>query len=105
APPADPPPTGAWPRRAAQASIGSGVDLVLIRGDGLVGGPPCGILLGNKETIRRIAGNPLFAAWRLDPPRSAALKATLDCYDNPTGGIDSIPVWQFLTVSIDNLRN
>lgn len=105
APLADPPSAVPWPRRSAQTSIASGIDLALLRGDGLVGGPACGILLGNKEVIRRLAANPLFAAWRLDPPRSAALKATLECYENPTGCIDSIPVWQFLTVSIDNLRN
>jgi L-seryl-tRNA(Ser) seleniumtransferase len=41
----------------------------------------------------------------LNAPRSAALKATLDCYENPTSGIDTIPVWQILKVSIENLRN
>lgn len=105
APLVDPPPAVSWPRRSARASIASGVDLVLVRGDGLVGGPPCGILLGNQQVVRRITAHPLFAAWRLDPPRSAALRATLECYDNPTAPIDSIPVWQCLMVSIDNLRN
>jgi L-seryl-tRNA(Ser) seleniumtransferase len=35
----------------------------------------------------------------------AALTATLECYENPTNGIQQIPVWQCLTVSVDNLRN
>src|SRR5262249_47639651 len=34
-----------------------------------------------------------------------ALAATLECYENPTSGIQQIPVWKCLTVSIDNLRN
>src|SRR4029078_10748032 len=86
------------PRESARASIAAGVDLVVLRGDGLVGGPSCGILLGNKDVIGRIAAHPLFASFGLNAPRAAALKATLECYENPNAGIESIPVWQFLTV-------
>ena len=105
APLQDPPPAIAWPRRSARASIARGVDLAILRGNGLVGGPSCGIMLGNRDVIRRITAHSLFDAWRLDPPRAAALTATLESYDNPTGGLESIPLWQCLTVSIDNLRN
>lgn len=101
APPAD----IAWPRRPATASIAAGVDLVILRGDGLVGGPPCGILLGSSEVIRRITSHPLFSTCCADSLRLAALNATLECYENTTSGIQQIPVWQCLTVSIDNLRN
>lgn len=100
-----PPATVFWPRRSAAASITAGVDLVVLRGDGLVGGPRCGMLLGSKEIIRRITAHPLFAAWNIDPLRGAALTATLECYENPTIGLQQLPVWQCLTVSIDNLRN
>jgi L-seryl-tRNA(Ser) seleniumtransferase len=105
APLVDPPPSVSWPRRSALASIATGADLVVLRGDGLLGGPSCGILLGRKDVISRITAHPLYGSLRLNAPRSAALKATLECYENPTGDIDSIPVWQILTVSIDNLRN
>ena len=64
-----PPPPISWPRRSAAASIAAGVDLVILRGDGLVGGPSCGILLGSKEVIRRITDHPLFTAWSIDPLR------------------------------------
>jgi L-seryl-tRNA(Ser) seleniumtransferase len=94
-----------WPRRSAHTSIATGTDVVLLRGDGLVGGPPCGIIVGRNEIIRRITAHPLFGACKLDPLRCAALTATLECYENPIGGIESIPVWQSLSVSIDNLRN
>jgi L-seryl-tRNA(Ser) seleniumtransferase len=101
-----PPPTVVWPRRSAAAYIAAGVDLVILRGDGLVGGPSCGILLGSKEVIRRITTHPLYTAWRsIDPLRMAALTATLECYESPANGIQQIPVWQCLTVSVDNLRN
>jgi L-seryl-tRNA(Ser) seleniumtransferase len=72
APLVNPPASIAWPQRSAQASIAAGVDLAIIRGDGLVNGPGCGILLGNRDVVRRIVAHPLFAAWQLDPLRTAA---------------------------------
>jgi L-seryl-tRNA(Ser) seleniumtransferase len=100
-----PPTTVAWPRRSAAASIAAGADLIILRGDGLVGGPPCGILLGSKEALAHVTSHPLFATYNLDSLRLGALTATLECYESPTNGIEQIPVWQCLTVSIDNLRN
>jgi L-seryl-tRNA(Ser) seleniumtransferase len=105
APLIDPPAALPWPHRSARSSIAAGVDLVLLRGDGLLGGPSCGILLGSRDAIRRVWEHPLFAAWRLDPLRSAALVATLECYDDSARGRNALPVWQFLTAPIDNLRN
>jgi L-seryl-tRNA(Ser) seleniumtransferase len=55
--------------------------------------------------MRRITAHPLFTAWSIDPLRMAALTATLECYENPANGIQQIPVWQCLMVSLDNLRN
>jgi L-seryl-tRNA(Ser) seleniumtransferase len=105
APLVTPPATIPWPRRSAQASLAAGADLVIIRGDALVGGPACGILLGRQDAIRRITEHPLFAAWQLDPLRAAALTATMACYDHPSFGADSAPVWQCLSTSVENLRN
>ncbi|MEX0610652.1 MAG: hypothetical protein WD738_01915 [Pirellulales bacterium] len=105
APLVDPPEPLHLPIRSARASLALGVDLAVVRGDGLVGGPSCGILLGAREVIRRVTEHPLYAAWRLDLLRSAALVATLECYENLPPGQDAIPVWQFLTTSVDNLRN
>jgi L-seryl-tRNA(Ser) seleniumtransferase len=101
----EPPAPIAWPRRSAAASIASGAGLVILRGDGLVGGPPCGILLGNRDIIGRIADHPLYPQMKLDPLRSAALLATAECYDTPSRGADTLPVWQCLGTSIENLRN
>ena len=105
APLVSPPESITWPRRSVQASIAAGADLVLVRGDGLVGGPACGILIGGREVIRRIIDHPLFSACRLDSLRAAALAATAECYDNAARGTDTLPVWQCLTTSLENLRN
>lgn len=100
-----PPASITWPRRSAQESIAAGADLVILRGDCLVNGPACGILLGKTEVIDRILAHPLFAAMRLDALRSAALTATLAAYEHesPTG--IQLPIWQCLQTSLDNLRN
>lgn len=94
-----------WTRRTAQSSLNAGAKLVLVRGDGLVGGPPCGILLGSKNVIEHAKTHPLFAASMLDPLRSAALAATLETYEQSNRSLEPLPVWQALTVSIENLRN
>lgn len=105
APLVNPPESIAWPRRSALASIAAGVDLVILRGDGMVNGPSCGILLGSREAINRIVNHPLFAACQLDPLRNAALVATAECYDRPSLGTDTLPLWSSLATSIENLRN
>jgi L-seryl-tRNA(Ser) seleniumtransferase len=105
APLVDPLPTIRWPERSARATLATGVDLAVLRGDGLAGGPACGILIGSRDVIRRISEHPLFAAWRLDALRSAALQATLECYENSERGAEVLPAWQFLTTPNENLRN
>ena len=79
----NPPTSVNWPRRSAQTSVAAGADLTIIRGDGLVNGPSCGILLGTKVAIGRIVQHPLFSAWQLDPLRTAALLATVDVLRRP----------------------
>jgi L-seryl-tRNA(Ser) seleniumtransferase len=105
APLIDPPESIRWPLRSVRASLAAGVELAVVRGDGLVGGPACGILLGRREAIRRITDHALFPAWRLDVLRAAALVATLESYDDKTPRQEELPMWQFLTASVDNLRN
>src|SRR4051794_12741894 len=94
-----------WPKRSAKESLSAGVDVVALRGDGLVGGPACGILLGRKDALRRVTEHPMFAACRLDRLREAALMATLESHESDGPTIDTNPVWHCLSVSIENLRN
>jgi L-seryl-tRNA(Ser) seleniumtransferase len=104
APIIDPPTTIPWPGRSVRATIAAGADLVIVRGDGLIGGPTCAILVGNSSAVSRIASSPMFSAWRLDALRSAALAATLECYEDDRR-LESLPVWQLLTAPVENLRN
>lgn len=93
----------AAPRSAAER-IASGASLVLLRGDGLLGGPRCGILLGSRSLVERIAAHPLHAAWSATPATLAALEGTLALYDDPAAMEFSLPLAQLLSTSIENLR-
>lgn len=88
----------------AQA-VQAGADLVLFSGDKLLGGPQCGIVVGSRPWIERLAAHPLARALRIDPLRLAALVATLQMYGEPESARRTIPLLQLLTTSVENLRN
>ncbi|MCC6673142.1 MAG: L-seryl-tRNA(Sec) selenium transferase [Planctomycetes bacterium] len=62
------------------ASLGSGVHLVAFSGDKLLGGPQCGVLLGEADLVARVRAHPLYRALRCDKLALAALEATLRVY-------------------------
>lgn len=101
----EPPVALPWPQPSVQSLLSNGVDLVIVRGDGFIGGPDCGIVLGRRELIKHVAAHPLFAALRVDALRAAALAATLESDDEAINGVDAPPVWQLLNAPLENLRN
>jgi L-seryl-tRNA(Ser) seleniumtransferase len=86
------------------AVFAAGAQAVIFRGDGLVGGPSCGIIVGQSDVVRRVEEQPLFQPWRLNALPSAALLATLDLYDDRAALVEKLPLFQVLAVSVDNLR-
>jgi L-seryl-tRNA(Ser) seleniumtransferase len=105
APVVEPPVTICAPQKTVREAIAAGVDLAIVRGDGFIGGPACGILIGNRDVVRRITAHPMFAAWRLDVLREAALTATLQTYEGTPRGDEVLPLWQLLETPVENLHN
>lgn len=86
-----------------QESIASGIDLVTISGDKLLGGPQCGIILGRKELIDRLKKNPYLRAFRVDKLVLSALETTLNLYSDEREAIKEIPTLKMITENSEDV--
>ena len=84
-------------------SLDGGADLTLFSGDKLLGGPQCGLIVGQGERVATLRRHPLARALRVDKLTIAALNATLMAY---VGGTEreEIPVWRMLALEREQLE-
>ncbi|MDG2013798.1 MAG: L-seryl-tRNA(Sec) selenium transferase [Pirellulaceae bacterium] len=85
-------------------SVQQGADVVLFSGDKLVGGPQCGIVVGQDHWIQKIKKHPMTRAMRVDKMTLAALAATLRMYRDPDSANRKIPLLAMLSTSEANLK-
>lgn len=82
-----------------------GAELVLLDGDGLLGGPAGTMILGRRELVSKIERHPLARAMRLEKPAMVPLAATLQLHlDRPTVEAH-LPILQLIGASEENLKN
>ncbi|NLN59520.1 MAG: L-seryl-tRNA(Sec) selenium transferase, partial [Deltaproteobacteria bacterium] len=90
-------PFGLGGEPTVKAVVATGVDVVTISGDKLLGGPQAGIVLGKREIMGDVMRNPLNRALRIDKLTLAALEATLVQYLHPGQAAGAIPTLRTLT--------
>ncbi len=78
-------------------SIKSGANLVTFSGDKVLGGPQCGLIVGEKAWIAKVKKNPLMRALRCDKLTLALLESTLRLFLRPAQLAKTHPVWRMLT--------
>jgi len=88
-----------------QEAIRTGVDLITISGDKLLGGPQAGIILGKKKFLDPIKANPLTRALRIDKLTLAALESTLLLYIDEKRAMAEIPTLQMLGLDMKKLKS
>jgi L-seryl-tRNA(Ser) seleniumtransferase len=97
---------GVQPVLTIKDRLAAGADLLVFDGAGLLGGPPCGVIIGSRKWIEPLSRHPLASMLAIDPLDVAALEAVLKLYrdDAPIPAIYQIPVWQLLSAPLANLE-
>jgi L-seryl-tRNA(Ser) seleniumtransferase len=88
----------------AAAAISSGTDIVIVRGDGWLGGPSCGIVLGSKRLVDAMATTAVARMAAASAETVAALAGTLDCYLQAESAVIKLPLLALATAPQENLK-
>ncbi len=85
-------------------SLEGGADVAFFSGDKLLGGPQCGVIVGDADLLRSMRQNPLYRTFRVDKLALAALESTLRLFLN----VDALPethrVIGMLTASTEEVK-
>jgi len=94
-----------WGREPqVKASVAAGATVTLFSGDKLLGGPQCGIIIGQRAAIKKITQHPMMRALRIDKLTMAALQATLELYRDEEQALEAIPLLRMLQTDVVNLK-
>lgn len=99
-------PLDAWGLEAPSAhqAISAGADAVLIPGDGLWGGPACGVIVGRSEMLDRLAKTSWFVFAAANDGTAAAAAAAIAACESPERMRRELPLAGLLATRPENLR-
>ncbi|MEM6798425.1 MAG: hypothetical protein AAF589_02835 [Planctomycetota bacterium] len=89
---------------SAAATLGAGADLVLVRGDGVIGGPGLCLVAGAADLIESVLRHPLAAAHQPTAAALVALSATLEEWSDLSKAMLRVPTPSLLSTPLENLR-
>ncbi len=85
-----------------EQSAGS-VDLVITSGDGVLGGPPCGLIIGRRAAVDNICSSQAWPALEASIATKAIMAYTLETLQGNSP--ESLPVIAMLKTREENLRS
>ena len=86
---------------SAEAMLVAGADFVILSGQGVLGGPECGIVIGRQKQINNIKSSGVWPSIAAGDAARAMLAMTLEL---AASSPDEIPVGALLSTSEENLR-
>ncbi len=86
---------------SAEAMLSAGANFVVLPGNGVCGGPTCGIIVGQKSEIEQLKSS---AAWRALAASDSVAAMVLATLEVAKESEDQIPVRALLNTNIENLR-
>jgi L-seryl-tRNA(Ser) seleniumtransferase len=98
---AEPDASGATEIPSAESMLVAGADFVILSGQGVLGGPECGIIIGRKPQIDSIKASRVWPSLAAGDAAQAMLAMTLEVAASDP---DEIPALALLNTSEENLR-
>ena len=86
---------------SAEHVIAQGADFVLMPGDGLCGGPSCGLLLGPRDSIELVTSSP---AWPALAAGSAVTAMMTMALETAVSEPEELPIRALISTAEENLR-
>lgn len=86
---------------SAESMLSAGADFVIMPGDGLAGGPQCGVLIGPKREMQQIEQS---NAWPALAASDAVCAMAIVAFEEMSAAADHVPLLALLHTSDDNLR-
>lgn len=89
---------------SAAALLAGGADAVVLRGDGLLGGPSCSLVIGRRSAVDAVAGHALGRLTQADAITRAMLAGGAALFESPDRLRFDHPLYELLSAPLDNLR-